>query len=532
MRDRQNKWRLRPINAVAYICIALTYHLVFLTYAYQYGWLAGLIPWDDCAFLARGLHNAHLFLTSKSIINFILRNDLKFHAPLAGIQTLAGLLLFNFNFFLTYLLAFVHTVALLLFLDYYFRNSTRFLKYCIILLALSLPIVQSFPAELKSDMKGGMYLMMALLLLFEFDSDGLNWQRAAVIYAAITLSTLAKVTAFYMPLYCLGILGLYWLVHIYCAKKFYEGKDLQPGAIIFKRCLIIFAAYMCTYLLVVLPNIKQYLEYIKYALSNKWVDEFSLAKHLLYYTPFVSSKAWSRYWYLLLLLLPLALLQSFKTNKSIFLRHLSLFFATAVLLLPLLISKTHGITFGAYFYFAVFGCFLMTVRFLEESFSLKPVAANSYTAILCFAIIACVLFQPKFKRFSYPMEINVKRNEIVSKIAGQIHENSVGRNVAFLFDNLLIPYPNLYIRYYQMYHKFLNIDRIDSFQEINKGADMADYVLAVDNPEAKYLLRRKAWTSNQRAREVLDIIKHRKDFRLIGKYGLWNFNIYLFIKKK
>ena len=172
----------------------------------------------------------------------------------------------------------------------------------------------------------------------------------------------------------------------------------------------------------------------------------------------------------------------------------------------------------------------MTVQFLGISFSVKPLAANSLVAILWFAIIVCVLVQPKLGHSHYPTEINRKRNEIVTEIARQIHEHGGGREVAWIFHNRLLPSPNLNIKYYQMYHKFLRQKRIVLFKDVKKAADSADFVLALDNPKAKYLKKRKAWTSNQHAAEVLAIMRKRMDFRLIEKYSILNFNVYLFKK--
>jgi hypothetical protein len=539
MPDKQNKWRLRTINVAVYTSIALIYHLALLTDAFQYGPLVELLPWDDCAYIYRGLRHAHFFLTADNPLHFILKSGLNFKAPIADMQTFLGLVLFNYNFFLTYLIGFVHTLVLLLFLDYYFRNSKGFLKYGIMLLALSLPIVQWFPPELKSDYKGGMYLMMAVLLLFEsgYTNLELGGRRAGVVSGAFTLTALSKVSALYIPLYCLGVLGLFFLIHLYCAKKFCEGEGIQPIASVLKRCLMIFAVFLCTYLIVVLPDIKSYLRYVNYALSPIWHENYTLTKHLLYYTPFGgSSRAWSPYWFLLLLFVPLSLFRAYKTNRKSFLRLTGYFIATAVLFLPLLVTKTHVTSYGAYFYFAVFGCFLLTVQFSVKSLAVNRHAAISCVAILWFVILVCVLFQPKIKHgyALFPKEINQKRHKIVTEIARQIHKHDGAREVVLLFQNALFPYPNLQIKYYQMYHKFFEIDRIDMFQNIDKALKSADFVLALDNPNAKYLNKRETFTSNQHASEVLAIMKNKQNFKLIEKYGILNFNVHLFksVKEK
>lgn len=36
------------------------------------------------------------------------------------------------------------------------------------------------------------------------------------------MASLAKVTAFYIPIYCLGLLGLYWLTHLFLIKRGWE----------------------------------------------------------------------------------------------------------------------------------------------------------------------------------------------------------------------------------------------------------------------------------------------------------------------
>ena len=88
MQDKQNKWRLRSINVAAYTSIALIYHLMFLTHAFQYGSLAGLISWDDCGYIVTGLRNVEGLLTSPNPLHFILSGGLQFHCPLADVQIL------------------------------------------------------------------------------------------------------------------------------------------------------------------------------------------------------------------------------------------------------------------------------------------------------------------------------------------------------------------------------------------------------------------------------------------------------------
>ena len=76
------------------LAAAITLQLFILYYQLNYGALVGLIPWDDCAILLRGLENIDKLAQAHSLWHMLgAALHLDIHAPVSDIQDVVGLLL-------------------------------------------------------------------------------------------------------------------------------------------------------------------------------------------------------------------------------------------------------------------------------------------------------------------------------------------------------------------------------------------------------------------------------------------------------
>jgi hypothetical protein len=76
------------------LAAAITLQIFIVYYQLNYGALVGLIPWDDCAVLQRGLVNLDKLAQAHSFWQALVAAlRLAIHAPVSDIQTIVGLLL-------------------------------------------------------------------------------------------------------------------------------------------------------------------------------------------------------------------------------------------------------------------------------------------------------------------------------------------------------------------------------------------------------------------------------------------------------
>jgi hypothetical protein len=260
------------------LAAAITVQLLILYYQLNYGALVGLIPWDDCAILQRGLWNINTLVTSHSLRQVLgVALHLDIHAPVSDIQTIVGLLLtggatwgpyaLNVSCLCIAIYAISMTAAL--------KNSILFAT--VVLFLLVQPITFLALSTLKSDWQGGLLLATALLVLFDAAEKNSNCSRS-VGAALLGLMLVTKMTAFYLSVLALGgflVFEFYGALKQRLAAKevsnlswaAFKKAFIRLGAIVRQRTPCA-ALILAPYLFFFLYKHKELLGYMRYALGS------------------------------------------------------------------------------------------------------------------------------------------------------------------------------------------------------------------------------------------------------------------------
>ena len=184
---------------------AITLQLFILYYQINYGALVGLVPWDDCAILVRGLRNLDKLEQAHSLWHMLrAASHLYIHAPVADVQNMVGLLATGGAVWGPYVLN-----VIWLCIAIYAISTTTALKNSItfgasVLFLLVQPITFIALARLISDWQGAILLAAAMFVLFDAAETNNNHGR---ILGSVLLGLMAitKMTAFYLSVLALGV---------------------------------------------------------------------------------------------------------------------------------------------------------------------------------------------------------------------------------------------------------------------------------------------------------------------------------------
>jgi hypothetical protein len=193
-------------RGLAVLATALLVQAFVLYRAFHYGPMAGLVPWDDCLTIQRGLHNLRILAGAYAPWAMLMSlGDVVIHSPVSDLQAMLGLVVGGGAIWVSYAL---NVGALLLALyAVLFKagrpSPCRFLALAIFILVQ--PVTINSLTFLKADWKGGLLLAAALFTLYEaVDQD----RRDLKLFGAglLGLAIAAKLTAFYMPVFALMVL--------------------------------------------------------------------------------------------------------------------------------------------------------------------------------------------------------------------------------------------------------------------------------------------------------------------------------------
>jgi hypothetical protein len=482
----------RKVGLCWALAASIALQCFILYYQLNYGWLVGLIPWDDCAIVLRSLENLDKLAQSHSLWHMLgaaLRLDI--HAPVSDIQTLAGMLLaggaiwgpyaLNVTYLCIAICAISTTVALKEPLA--FGTSVLFL--------LVQPITFRALAGLLSDWQGGILLAAAMVLLFDAAEENNNYGRTLGA-ALLGLTLITKMTAFYLPVLVLGVFAafeFYGAVRRKVAAK--NGSKSSPTGWERQRTMCV-GLILLPYLLFFFYSHKPLLAYIHNALGPLWRDGFTIPERLLFYSPFgghlrpdVPPPPWGELHFIFLIFLVAGFIATvFKRDWLHVLVCTGVVLIAAMFLTPLVLAPTSAVSFGGPFLGAIMGGTLISLRIFVLN-------TPSWGALVA-PVIVLALALPGPLPLGPPLDQNgmfVGREElkqyqsINDDMAGMIaqRETSARPEVVFTFDHNLMPYPDLSIRHFQRTGRFLSIDRIDDFADHDAASLLtdADFVITI-----------------------------------------------------
>jgi hypothetical protein len=439
---------------------------------------------------------------------------LNIHAAVSDIQTIVGLLLTGGTIWGPYAL----NVSCLC-IAIYALSTTAALKNSIVfatsvLFLLVQPITFIALSRLLSDWQGGILLAAAMFVLYDAAEESNNYSRTMGA-ALLGLMSITKLTAFYLPVLALGVFVVFEfygaLKQRLAAKEAsnlswatFKEAFISLGAISRQRTLCA-ALILPPYLFFFLYNHKELLGYIRFALGPMWADGLTVSERLLFYSSLhvwagVRGEVWGGLHFMFLTFLTAGLIAALlKRARLHVLACLGILPIAAVFLVPIVLAHTSAICFGAPFLGAIMGGTLICLWIFVAN-TPRWGALVSPVVVLALALPSVLPLSPPRDQSGTP----VGRSElghyqsIFDEMVGMIarREVSARPEVVFTFEHVLLPYPNLGIRYFQRTGRFLSIHRIDDFSEHDAASFLAnaDFVVTI-TPTGEVRALRNLWAN-------------------------------------
>jgi hypothetical protein len=446
----------------------------------------------------RGLENLDKFAQAHSVWDLLrAARHLDIHAPVSDIANIAGLLLAGGAVWGPYALNVISLCVAI-----YALSTTAALKDPIvftagILLLLLQPITFSALAELKSDWQGGVLLAAAMFVLFDAAEE--NSKRGRVLGSILLgLMLITKTTAFYMPVLALGVFTAFELYGALKNKILSKNEANNLSRIAndaiartgpsLRLRVICVAVILIPYLLFFFYSYRDILTYIRGALGPLWTDGLTVSERLLYYaggspwhdySPVLAKGAPRGAPYLILLpFLGAAVIAALLKRAWLhLLACVGILAISTVFLTPLVLARTSVISFGAPFFGTMIGGALIFMRIF--------VANTPRWGALIAPIAVLVLALPSPLPLSPPRDSNgtpLGRPELESYRS--IYDNMVEKisradtlkqpKVVFTFEQFVMPYPNLSIRYFRRTGHFPSVYRLDNLADHEADSLLAD----------------------------------------------------------
>jgi hypothetical protein len=477
--------------------LSLSLKILLLYYALHYGTLIGLLQWDDCAIVLRGLENLDRLMHASSALGLVHAvYSLDVHAPLSDVQTMIGLLISGGQAWGPFLLSATWTALTLAVLLNTFDRRHWLLAIVVVIVVLSQPLTLNALYNVKSDWSGGLLMAGALFMLARgavTDRQDQKMQGAALF----VLATLSKLTAFYLPIVAAAALVLFeWYsatlkVPIRTdAMKTDGAARLSPILAlriqsIDRRALALrLAVGVGPFILFFIYKWKATLGYIRWSMSSLWTDGLTVLGRARFYGPYGpdSWMEWGNLHIFFLVSVLAALLVAWRRKESAYPGALLVLSVIgAMLVVPLLAAPASDHSFASTLLGAILAATLVSVDYLMRTLD----------GIRCWAVAAVVVLIAlpvawPLSHTNYYSRYSISEAELrqLSSTYGRIVDVIVTRSrqerpdVVVFFDNDFAPHPNLAIGYYQMTGRFPQVVRVDDLSDKSwlgqlSGADFA-----------------------------------------------------------
>ncbi|HEY4215088.1 MAG TPA: glycosyltransferase family 39 protein [Steroidobacteraceae bacterium] len=481
------------------IALALSVQAYVLYYAFHYGTLSGLLQWDDCIIVQRGLENLDRLAAGTSGLT-LLRAAWHFdiHSPLADIQTIVGLLLAGGHTWGPYLLDAVWLAVVLAALLQTFDRRSAVLAATAIVFVLFQPLTLNGLADLKADWSGGLLLAGALFILTRAAQTA---RQDLKLWGAVLLglAILSKLTAFYLPVVAASVLLLFeWYSAVLADEREVSegGQDVRISMIarlralwrsidrraLFVRLLIAVGPFVLFFL----HGARQILSYIRSASGSGWEDGLSVLGRARFYGPYGpdSSMEWGTLHICFFVFVVAALLVAWQRREAFYPIALLVHLCIAALLAAPLVVANSNHSFAATLLGVIVSATLISMDYLARSF---PGRGPWIVAVV---VLACALPAPlPFKSSNYYSQFPVREPKLrqLADTYGRIVDAMVAQShrevphVVVFYDHVFAPHPNLAIEYFHRTGRLPAVDRVDDLAgpNVSNQLSSADFVLTI-----------------------------------------------------
>ncbi len=491
------------------VALALTVQSYVLYYALHYGTLSGLLQWDDCVIVQRGLENLDRLEAGTSGFT-MLRAAWRFdiHSPLSDIQTMVGLLLAGGNTWGPYLLNALWLAVVLAALLQTFDRRSAVLATAAILFVLFQPLTLNDLADLKSDWSGGLLLAGALFVLTraaQTAREDLKLWGAVLLGLAI----LSKLTAFYLPVVAVAVVVSFeWYAAVLARAHQAATGDAQgahilalapsPSAVRIRRLRAVWVSIdrralvlrlliaVGPFVLFFLHSARQILSYIRSATGSGWQDGLSVLGRARFYSPYGPDSAmeWGTLHICFLVFVAAALFVAWRRKQMSYPIALLLHLCIAALLIaPLLVANSNH-SFAATLLGVIVSATLISMDYVARSVPGRGVWAIPAVVLIC-VLPASLPFKDSNYYSQFPVtppqlrQIAVTYGRIVGEMAAQSRAGAP--HVVIFYDHVFAPHPNIAIDYFRKTGRMPAIDRVDDLADpmVPNQLSSADFVLTI-----------------------------------------------------
>jgi hypothetical protein len=368
------------------------------------------------------------------------------------------------------------------------------LRFAITLFVALQPLAIASLLFVKADFKGGLFMAAGIFLLYcavERKDSRLKIFGAA----SLSLAVIAKTTAFYGPIFALGILVLF---EIYAfVQRWEESKSLFDARVrvaaelrVLAMCAAIITA---PYLFFFSLRAKDYVEYIRFALSAVWADGLTVLDRAWNYSPASTDGAalWGKLHLEFLLFAVTALAISIiRRSFSSGLLLAMLCFAIGVYALPLVFASSSNIEYAGPAIGVVLGSTLVAIMMVVKSGG-QWRAYAVVTVIILFTLLTRMPLDfdppslggaPQVDRFTRLEieQLGSAYRQIAETIAVQADKAQPVVTV-FFHHTAAVP-PNLSIEYFRRTANFLDLKDVWSLSDdkaVSAALKASDFLLAI-----------------------------------------------------
>jgi Dolichyl-phosphate-mannose-protein mannosyltransferase len=521
---------------------------ILLFKAFYGGEYTNAIPWDDCSILDLALLRLSRVASSHSLLGLFLKaQDLAPHSPVADIQSMLGYLLSGGGVWGPYLLNSLAPLGVLLAIWPALKRRSTWVAAAVLLLLLAQPITVYSLLNLKADWKGGLFAAGSVFMFFEALETGeaASWRTASALLGA---AVLCKLTAFYVPLIALALLGLFYLAAILqerspepSSTSIFDNLNALIARLLarWREIVIDVALVVGPYGLFFLYGSHSHfntLRYIRQALSSTWSDGLSWEGRAAFYGP-QTNPAWGVAGWILPAAILLSLLAAWRWRRPRLLQPLWIgLLAAGLFFVPLVYAKTSNIEFGATFNGVCVG---LALTMFTRLGSLSR--ASAVAALLLAAGTALMTplesYRPPLTATDDADQVQVKHiyEAVLDKMASLRKTPDIAINI--YYEDNLFPSPNLGMMFFHKTGHRLSGYRVEHLQadpEEAARAAAADFSIVLIPDAAHLMAGYHPWsgdepTSHQRQAE--SIVRAGPN-TLVGVYPWKNGQLELFQKTR
>lgn len=481
----ENRYLMPLIYAVVIGSFVSAY---VLYYSLHYGVLVGLLQWDDCAIILRGIANLDLIARATTFGGMALNLlHLDIHAPLSDIQVMAGLLFSGGTDLGPFVLSPLWLILCLAAIYYTLDQRSAAVAIAITVFFCTQPLTINALTIMKSDWRGGLLLSVAIVLLESAYRKGdtrLKYFGATFVSLAI----LSKITEFYLPFDAVILIVIFELYGIACSGQngIRRKMDAVLTAATSRHFWLTLAIAIVPFILFFLWKIRGITQYIGLATSGVWLDNMSLFQRVIFYSPGNSNSpfVWGNLYITFALFCAVAFVVAIVNRKYYYIATLiasaAIFFA---FLAPLLLAKVSALSFSASALGVVMGVTILSMKFLDAA---SP-RWGGYIVLFCVLLITAFTKIPLensdyFSEFSISDDSLRSLSQTYARLVSVMTKDAAYKDpeIVVCFDQIFAPFPNIAIKYFLITGRIPNVGRIDDLSALSeREMSSADYVLTI-----------------------------------------------------